>query len=95
MKHKVLGNFIYIGDILVICGNIISNIISVLKNFNISPKLMIPLKQELGSRINVLDIIVTNSSNSLGIGIHKENHPPPARLYGQIYATHWNINKPL
>ena len=74
---------------------IISNIISVLKNFNISPKLMIPLEQELGNRINVLDVTVTNSSNSLGIGIHIANHPPPPRLFGQIYTTHWNINKPL
>jgi hypothetical protein len=38
---------------------------------------MIPLEHELGNRINVLDITVTNSSNSLGIGIHIENHPPP------------------
>jgi hypothetical protein len=95
MKHQVLGYFIYMGDILIICDNIISNIISVLKNFNISPTLIIPLEQELGNRINVLDITVTNSSNSLGIGIYIENHPPTTRLYGQIYATHWNMNKPL
>ena len=95
MKHHVLGYFIYIGDILIVCDNIISNIISVLKNFNISPKLMIPLEQELGNTINVLDITVTNSSNSLGIGIHIENHPPSTRLYGQIYTTHLNINKTL
>jgi hypothetical protein len=76
MKHQVLGYFMYIGDILIICDNIISNIISVLKNFNISAKLIIPLEQELGNRTIVLDITVTNSSNSLGIGIHIENHPP-------------------
>jgi len=39
MKHQVLGYFIYMGDIIIICDNIISNTISGLKNFNISPKL--------------------------------------------------------
>jgi len=77
MKHQVLDYFIYMGDILIICDNIISNTISGLKNFNISPKLMIPLERELGNRIYVLDITVTNSSNSLVIGIHIESHPPP------------------
>jgi hypothetical protein len=40
---------------------------------------MTPLEQELGNRINILDITVTKSSNSLGIGIHIENRPPPTR----------------
>jgi hypothetical protein len=95
IKHQVLGYFRYVGDIPVICDNNLSNISSVLKDFNISPKLMITLEQELSNRINFLDITVTSSSNSLEIGIHIGNKLLPTRLYGKIYGTHWNISKPV
>lgn len=41
---------------------------------------MIPLEQELGNRINVLDVTVTNSSNSLGIGIHNSKPPTSTKI---------------
>jgi hypothetical protein len=72
-KHKIIGYFRYVDDILLVYNEETTNINLTLQEFNkIHPKLIYTIEKEENNKIHFLDIIIQRTENKLTYGIHRK-----------------------
>ena len=107
-QHKIAGYFRYVDDILVIYNETLKNIHTVLDVFNeLSPTLTFTLETETDTNINLLDISIFTTNDSVQFKIYRKptatdtlipsdsNHPMAHKLSAIHYLANRLLTYPM
>jgi hypothetical protein len=72
LNHDIVGYFRYVDDILIVYDEGKTNIDTLLKCFNISPKLKFTVEKEVKQKIKFLDITINREPNKMSIYIYRK-----------------------
>jgi hypothetical protein len=73
IKHKLIGYFRYVDDMLLIYKEENTDIYRMLEEFNnLAPTLKFTLEEEKGNKINFLDITINKQQDSLTFEIYRK-----------------------
>jgi len=106
-KHSILGYFRYVDDILLVYDITVTNINTVLDEFNnVAQPMFFTMEKEVNNQLNFLDITVKKANNSLHFEIyrkptstdiiipHESNHPIEHKISAIRYLQDRNNTYP-
>jgi len=92
-EEKIIGDFRYVDDILIIYNENITDVNQVLKSFNdITPSLTFTLEQEEENKLNFLDILIIKTRDKISFDIYRKKKPPRTSSFQTTRAIQQNRN---